>query len=65
MSVVDASFERLKRFNLAEIFDPTPKEAIKESKETPLPSEDVTGVSGSISEPAASSEVAPSTMGIA
>ena len=26
VSVLDASFEKLKRFNLAEIFDPTPKD---------------------------------------
>lgn len=33
MSVVDNSFERLKRFNLAEIFEPTPKEVAAEVKE--------------------------------
>jgi len=33
VSVVDASFERLKRFNLAEIFDPTPKEMTSERSE--------------------------------
>lgn len=30
VSVVDNSFERLKRFNISEIFDPTPKEEVKE-----------------------------------
>ncbi|GAB7363287.1 hypothetical protein MBLNU230_g3568t1 [Neophaeotheca triangularis] len=35
MSVVDNSFERLKRFNLAEIFEPTPKEVIAEALEAP------------------------------
>ncbi|KAK5108625.1 hypothetical protein LTR62_008116 [Meristemomyces frigidus] len=33
VSVVDNSFERLKRFNLAEIFDPTPNEADKDVKD--------------------------------
>jgi len=30
MSVVPSDFEELKRYNLAEIFDPTPKEQPKE-----------------------------------
>ncbi|KAK0290191.1 hypothetical protein LTS16_023108 [Friedmanniomyces endolithicus] len=35
ISVVDDSFERLKRYNLAEIFDPTPKEALNKVEATP------------------------------
>jgi len=31
---VDSDFEKLKRFNLAEIFDPTPKEMAQEVKRT-------------------------------
>lgn len=27
MSIVDSDFERLKRYNISEIFDPTPKES--------------------------------------
>jgi hypothetical protein len=37
VSVVDDSFEKLKRFNLAEIFEPTPKEAIRDVSETLAP----------------------------
>lgn len=33
MSVVPNDFEELKRYNLAEIFDPTPKEGPKPTKE--------------------------------
>lgn len=33
VSVLDDSFEKLKRLNLAEIYDPTPKEVIKEVRE--------------------------------
>lgn len=29
VSVVDNSFERLKRYNISEIFDPTPKDEVK------------------------------------
>jgi hypothetical protein len=32
VSVVDHRFEELKRYNISEIFDPTPKEAVKEDK---------------------------------
>jgi hypothetical protein len=32
VSVVDANFEKLKRYNIAEIFEPTPKEAIAATK---------------------------------
>ncbi|KAK1808365.1 hypothetical protein LTR12_017272 [Friedmanniomyces endolithicus] len=32
ISVVDDSFERLKRYNLAEIFDPTPKEVMNKAQ---------------------------------
>lgn len=32
VSVVDASFERLKRFNIAEIYDPTPQDTVKEGR---------------------------------
>ncbi|KAK1050749.1 hypothetical protein LTR74_016940 [Friedmanniomyces endolithicus] len=35
ISVVDDSFERLKRYNLAEIFDPTPKEELNKVQATP------------------------------
>ena len=34
VSVVDSDFERLKRYNLAEIFEPTPKEVVQQVKET-------------------------------
>jgi len=33
VSVVDRDFEKLKRLNLAEIFDPTPKEVIQQASE--------------------------------
>jgi hypothetical protein len=32
---VDHRFEELKRYNISEIFDPTPKEAVKEEEEKP------------------------------
>ena len=32
VSVVDHRFEELKRYNISEIFDPTPKEAVKEDR---------------------------------
>ncbi|KAK1077553.1 hypothetical protein LTR33_007991 [Friedmanniomyces endolithicus] len=35
ISVVDDSFERLKRYNLAEIFEPTPKEELNKAQATP------------------------------
>ena len=34
MSVVGADFEKLKRFNLAEIYDPRPKAAVQDSGST-------------------------------
>lgn len=34
VSVVDTAFDELKRFNLAEIYDPTPREVHQEVKET-------------------------------
>ena len=34
VSVVDGDFEKLKRFNLAEIFEPTPREVIREAENT-------------------------------
>ncbi|KAK5686156.1 hypothetical protein LTS10_002270 [Elasticomyces elasticus] len=52
ISVVDDSFERLKRFNLAEIFDPTPKESPQESHTTPdTQSEAATDENLAIAEP--------------
>ncbi|KAK5159200.1 hypothetical protein LTS14_002342 [Recurvomyces mirabilis] len=39
VSVVDNSFEQLRRFNLAEIFDPTPKEAVEEAQQEVVPQE--------------------------
>ena len=34
VSVADSDFERLKRYNLAEIFEPTPKEVVQQVKDT-------------------------------
>ena len=34
VSVVDSDFEKLKRFNLAEIFEPTPREVIQAAEKT-------------------------------
>ena len=44
MSVLDNSFERLKRFNLAEIFDPTPREAIESAQSSLRSTEDAEAV---------------------
>jgi tRNA acetyltransferase TAN1 len=39
MSVVGGDYDRLKRFNLAEIYDPTPKTGEAKATETPKTTE--------------------------
>ena len=62
MSVVDSSFEQLKRFNLAEIYEPTPKDVVREVREKLVQPGDMTGEQPAAVSTSAVEEPTPSSM---